>query len=317
MRKLVLLAIAIVAAHCGMNNDPGSSSQYSITFDSITVAPATERTQCITRRLGNPTAVLGPASHHMIVYKVSDTTESATPVECQPFQDTFDPTKGVPLMITQKSDDLLTLPTGVAYSIDANQMIRVELHYINAGSADVTISATTTMTAIADADFQHEAGFLFAGNPDIYLPPMTRVTLGPTFLTLPSDLAGVNFFAITGHEHRLGTNVSVRTAANSSDPGTSVYDVAGWQWSEPATVFANPTFQLPDNGGFSFTCEWNNWTSAPVEFGASANDEMCFFWAYYYPNKGARLCMHTDTVPGGADICCPGGDAQFCSRFGS
>ena len=30
------------------------------------------------------------------------------------------------------------------------------------------------------------------------------------------------------------------------------------------------------------------------KFGESANNEMCFFWAYYYPSKGAYVCVHTD-----------------------
>jgi hypothetical protein len=33
---------------------------------------------------------------------------------------------------------------------------------------------------------------------------------------------------------------------------------------------------------------------------------MCFFWAYYYPSTGSRVCMHTDKYQGGIDICCPG-----------
>jgi hypothetical protein len=42
---------------------------------------------------------------------------------------------------------------------------------------------------------------------------------------------------------------------------------------------------------------------------------MCFFWAYYYPDKGPKVCFHTDRVAGGLDICCPGG-SPLCSAFG-
>ena len=30
-----------------------------------------------------------------------------------------------------------------------------------------------------------------------------------------------------------------------------------------------------------------------VPFGESANNEMCFFWAYYYPSQGAKIAMNT------------------------
>ena len=78
----------------------------------------------------------------MIVYRVNDTVEQPTPFDCQPFTDTLDPNKGAPLMITQKKDELLTLPAGVAYTLQPNQMMRLEMHYINATIAAADVSAT-------------------------------------------------------------------------------------------------------------------------------------------------------------------------------
>ena len=159
---------------------------------------------------------------------------------------------------------------------------------------------------MADSDYQYEAGFLFIGDPDITIPPNASVQLGPIFFALPSDYAQSQFFAITGHEHQLGKDVTVSVAMNATDPGISVYDVPGWLWSEPATVPASPPFTIPSGGGFRFTCNWTNTTDQTVSFGESANDEMCFFWAYYYPSLGSRVCMHSDQYQGGIDICCPG-----------
>jgi hypothetical protein len=295
---------------------------YSLNFGPIGPVPAgTENTQCVIERLGNPAPIhvntmhniLGDASHHMIVYKVNDTVEQKTPFDCQPFTDTLDPSKGSPLVVTQKKDDLLTLPAGVGFSLDANQMVRLELHYINASPNPVMVSASTTMVAMPAAEFKNEAGFLFIGDPDIDLMPMSTLSV-KAFFPLPAAFNGVNFFAITGHEHHLGTNVTVETALQASDPGTSVYNVPGWSWSEPATVMAQPPFQIPNGGGFNFECDWNNTTTNEVKFGASANDEMCFFWAYYYPNKGARVCVHTEQY-GGQDLCCPDAGQAICSKL--
>jgi hypothetical protein len=249
--------------------------------------------------------VLGPASHHMIVYRVSDTVEQLTPFDCQPFADTLDPSKGSPLMITQKKDDLLTLPQGVAYSIADDQMLRLEVHYINPSGSSVQLTATSTFTPIPDADFRAEAGFLFIGNPTISLPPNATTTLGPSFLSMPAAYSGAKFFAITGHEHKLGTNVVVSVSSGVADPGTSLYDVPGWNWAEPKTVFLDPPVTVPDGSGLRFTCTWNNTTSSSVSFGESANDEMCFFWAYYYPDRGAKVCFNASPVSGGYAINCP------------
>jgi len=313
--------LAVTLAACsstGATTPPKDppAAPLTLTFPSTPVPAGQEKTQCVVMRLGNVAPVhvgavhnvLGDSSHHLIVYRVNDTVEQLTPFECQPFTDTLDPTKGSPLMVTQKKDDLLTLPGGVAYSLDANQMIRLEMHYINASASEKKVTATSTMIPISEQDFRDEAGFLFIGNPDIKLPPKSETKLGPSFFQVPQELSGVKFFAMTGHEHQFGTNVQVAMSTTDTDPGKMIYDVPNWTWSEPKTeVFATP-FTVPDNGGFTFTCSWNNTSDQQVRFGESANAEMCFFWAYYYPSQGARVCFHTSRIggPGGGDICCPG-----------
>jgi hypothetical protein len=204
-------------------------------------------------------------------------------------------------MITQKHDDQLELPPGVAYTLDANQMLRIELHYINATTHDVMLQSTTTFTEAENVT--DEANFLLIGDPDIELPAGSDVTLGPVFWKLMPDLADAKFFALTGHEHQLGTNVTVAAAGNASDPGTPVYDVPNWTWSEPATVVHNPPFTVPSGGGFRFSCSWHNGGTAPVSFGESATDEMCFFWAYYYPSHGTHVCLHSEAKGAPTDHC--------------
>ena len=299
----------------GDGGGPPPPGSFSITFGPQPAPATEEHTKCIVKRLGNPSAmhvgsvhnILSLGSHHLIVYRTNDTVEQTTPFDCKPFTDTLDPTKGSTLMISQKRDDTLQLPDGVGYTLDANQMIRLEMHYINAGSSDIVVQATSTFIPILDAAFKYEADFLFIGTPDINIPPLSKATVGPMFIQLPSAYDGVNFFALTGHEHQYGTNVTVSTATSAADPGTPVYDVPGWLWSEPKTVVSSPPFQVAAGGGFKFTCDWNNTSNATVGFGESANNEMCFFWAYYYPSQGgARVCVHTNKVPGGADACCPG-----------
>ena len=110
----------------------------------------------------------------------------------------------------------------------------------------------------------------------------------------------------------MGTKVTVSVAANANDVGNPVYDVPGWLWNEPKTVVQDPPFTIPPSGGFRFSCEWNNTSTSTVKFGESANDEMCFFWAYYYPSQGSKVCMHTSRVMNGIDLCCPG-PSLYCS----
>jgi hypothetical protein len=333
MRTLALVSTFLLAAACGGDSggngdgDGGAGSpdasivpgQVSVTWGPITVPAGMEDTRCVVKKLGNDSQlrvgsihnVLGATSHHFIVYRVGEQAEQTTPFACQPFADTLDPTKGAPLMITQRADETLTLPDGVAFTLEANQTVRLEMHFINASDSEKEVTATSTFIPIAPESFTDEADFLFIGNVDVSVPPGTA-TLGPTYFPLPSDLADSKFFALTGHEHQWGTNVTVATSTGANGSDDMVYDLANFNWDEPETVFHDPPFEVPSGGGFRFTCEWDNQSGSTVGFGEGANDEMCFFWAYYYPSKGSKVCAHTGQL-GGLDICCPG--SALCSQL--
>jgi hypothetical protein len=297
-------------------------NSFSVDIGPIDVSPGDERTQCVVKRLANPAGFkvgridnkISSSSHHLIVYRTNDTQERTTPFDCEPFVETLDPAKGSPLMITQKYDDFLQLPQGVGYSFDEGQMVRLELHYINTGQSAEQVTATSKFTGLPAGEFKHEADFLFIGDVDIAVAPNSSATVGPTFFALPKEFDGTNFFAITGHTHQFGTNVKIATTPDESGPDSMVYDVPGWRWDEPATVAHDPAFQLPSGGGFRFSCEYKNTSSKSVGFGESAGAEMCFFWAYYYPSKGARVCFQTDQYGPPITTCCPGG--PYCDFLG-
>ena len=293
---------------------------YSLDFGPVTIASGKENTQCVVIRLDNPAMMrvgqshneLSQGSHHLIVYKTSDTVEQTTPFDCQPFSDLLHPEKGSAMMITQKHDELLTFPKGVAITFPKAQMIRLEMHYINTTNADITVKSKTTFTGILESEFTDEAGFLFLGDPDIKVPAHGTQTLGPVYLGLQAEQFGAKIFGITGHTHQWGTNVTVSLADSKDGPDKVLYDVPGWQWNEPATVYQDPPVVIPNGGGFRFECDYDNKGNTDVKFGESATQEMCFFWAYYYPSKGAFVCAHTDQV-GSLDICCPGN--PLCSKL--
>jgi hypothetical protein len=288
---------------------------YSITWGPVTAQPGDEFTKCISVQLNNPEPIhvnqihnaLTGGSHHLIVYRVGEMEElRPDPYECIPFAGTLKAQESSPLMITQRHEEVLGLPTGVGFSLAANQKIRLEMHYINASDQPLEISSVTTFVPMKAEDFHDEADFLFIGNPDIQLAPGQAKTVGPVYLPLPSEFNGSKFFAMTGHTHQYGLNVHVAAAFDDQDEGDMVYDHEDFSWSEPITSFYNPTFTLPDNGGFRFSCDYQNTSDKTIEFGESANDEMCFFWAYYYPSQGARVCVHTERVGFPIDACCPG-----------
>jgi len=270
---------------------------FSIKWGPAEVPANFEGTQCVVKRLGNSAPisvheihnVLGATSHHFIVYKVDDEVERPDPYSCTPFTDTFnDP----PLIITQRADDRLTLPEGVAYTIEPNQMLRLELHYVNVNTTPQLAEATSTFVTMPSEEVENEADIMFLGDTAISIPAMSEATLGPSFLRVPDRFDGVSYFAITGHEHQWGTDVYVEVTESEGMAGTPVYDLPFFLWDEPETITYDPPFTIPTGGGFNLTCEWNNLSNRSVSFGTSVDDEMCFIWAYYFPSRGPLICAN-------------------------
>ncbi len=299
----------------GADADTRSGDSFSVTWGPYDVESGVEDTKCMIRRVNNDRSihvgeihnVLGNVSHHFIIYRIAEGEESTEPFACQPFADVLNPTAGAPLMVTQKADEILTLPDGVAFSFEPNQLVRLELHYLNATPETQSVEVTSTFTTVSDADFEHEADFLFIGNPDIDLAPGEISTLGPHFLPLPDDVVGANIFGITGHTHELGTDVTVAYQEGEGGAETMLYDIENYDWEEPPTILLDPPQVIGADGGFNFSCSWHNTTQSQVTFGEGVAEEMCFFWAYYYPSNGARVCVHSEQAPQVAtDLCCPG-----------
>jgi hypothetical protein len=338
MVRLLVAAVfsTWVAAGCGTDQGGGEEDpddiligQYTLTWGPLGVAPSREGTQCIWLRLSNDTEIkvhkmhnlLSSSSHHLIVYKDDmDTTEQTTPVPCEPFTGALNATgKIFPIMITQKNSDELTLPRGVAYTLAPHQMIKIEMHYLNASDAPIDATATVSFFAADPQAIRDEANILFIGTPDIALPANMPTDVHRFFTPRRAglDLGAAKFFAITGHTHKLGLSVDVSTGESSTGPFTPVYAPERFEWSEPETTTHQPEFTIPDGGGFDFTCRYYNGTGNVVKFGESANAEMCFFWAYYYPSNGSHVCIHTVLRGVGFDACCPDAGPQICDLLNS
>jgi hypothetical protein len=172
-------------------------------------------------------------------------------------------------------------------------MIHLELHYINSTTAPVSISAKTQLFPLRAGELVHEASVMVVGNLNVVIPPNSEHTLGPTYREVPDEYADVNIYAMTGHTHRYGTNVHVDSMDVPNGTATPRYALDNFEWDAPEVVTFDPAFKVGRGGGFSYTCSWNNPTGQEIRFGESANQEMCFFWVYYYPRKPGRALLLT------------------------
>ena len=113
--------------------------------------------------------------------------KSSRRLDCPPFRA---PLLGSPLAITQKHNDAYSLPQGIGYALNPNQMIHLELHYINSGSQPVDISAQTQLYPLNEGELVHEASVMVVGNLNVAIPPNSPHTLGPTYKASSTGIPG-------------------------------------------------------------------------------------------------------------------------------
>jgi hypothetical protein len=279
----------------------GASLKVSLSIPQVPAGK--EGTECLQVKLGNAAPVnivqlhnkLSPASHHFIVTALTDPASVEKPrEECMPFRGAI---AGAPLAITQKHDDMVSLPPGVGYHMNANQVLHLELHYLNASDKTVDVLGEAELFAANASAQLQEGAVLLVGTTDINIPAHTTHQNQPKFLALPQGMDGVQFYAMTGHTHRLGTNVSVSSAMNATTPGSMLYAPTNFDWESPEMKSLAPHASIPAGGGFMLQCSWNNTTDAAVTFGESALQEMCFFWAYYFPRKNVTSIVLDNLSP--------------------
>ncbi|MFT7580853.1 MAG: hypothetical protein ACI9MR_002527 [Myxococcota bacterium] len=292
---------------------PAVVQTVSTSIGDWTMKPGRETTRCVVKRLDNADPLwvtqvrssLNRGSHHMIIYKSTETEERREPFQCDPFVETLSG-ETFPLMITQVREETLSFPNGIAFKFEPNQMIRLEAHYLNYFEEDITAHGDVFFDAIAAEDVVSEANLLFYGNPDLDIPTGQSFSTPWNYISV---LPGTKVFAITGHTHQWGTNVEISMAMSMDDPGQSIYPgEEDYYWDEPPVTYYEPALEFEEGNGFNYRCSYENESGSAVGFGESANKEMCFLWAYYYPSKGYRICINPGSINDqfGNEICCPG-----------
>ena len=276
-------------------NDAGAAGGPTIAaIGPIPVAASQETTVCIIKRLDNAEALLAtsfvsnlaPGSHHLIVYRSDETVEQTTPVACNPFQGIL--SGDVPLVIVTEAHLEYDLPSGVGIQLAQTQMVKIEAHYINTTATALEGSGTVTITGtpLAEAGSYQEANVGLWGTTQISIPALSSFS---TPVNFQAGVAGTKVFALTTHEHQLGTEAQVWSSASAGDVSDQVADDKNW--AAPALETFNPAIAMTGTNGLSYKCSWTNPGTTAVSFGESALDEMCFVILYYYPSFGTDLCL--------------------------
>ena len=111
----------------------------------------------------------------------------------------------------------------------------------------------------------------------------SELEVGQT-VTVESFQPGDKVFSFTGHTHRMGTRFTIEKIDAAGMPMQMLYDNPDWE-HPPLTQFT-PPLDFSDGSRLHYTCSYHNTTQQSLRLGESFFDEMCFYWAYYYPSRG-------------------------------
>jgi hypothetical protein len=316
MRLLLAMLLAACDHATPGNTTPPLTGGVQISIGPFQIDSGQEIVKCSIVKVPFDTAtdvvrihsMLAPGSHHLILYRSMETAERA-PFDCSSFDGVFN--GEAPIFIAESASSDMELPTGVAYHFTANQFVRLEAHYINSTQASITAQgnfylvpgksgvsyqpADMMMCGSVGALACQLGGGLQPGDSNYRLPVGlyngTGVNVrGPS---MNVDLTQLKIFAFTSHEHHRGTNVTIwRATSHDITNAEKLYSNDSWSNPPLKVLPDNQLLQFAPGEGFAWQCSYDtSMDSQNVCFGESANDEMCFIWAYYYPSIGRFIAQ--------------------------
>jgi hypothetical protein len=272
------------------------STPLTLSIGPVSMAPGQELTVCVDVRM--PTSQpfelvqvnsdMTEGGHHLIVYTSSAQSEALTPYACSAAADIVDPNI-VPLFIAQQAQTELVFPPGVAFQLAAQRMLKLELHFLNTHETASQATATVNFYGADPRTIVNHSNFMFWGPTALLIPPNTPATT-PAVASVfyPFNKATPpSIFGLTTHTHKQGQRTMVHMGPDGSQ--NLVYQNTNWE-EPPLQIYNPPLRPASASEGLRLTCEYNNPTSNFITFGEGAElNEMCFLWAYYYPDQGADV----------------------------
>lgn len=288
-----LLLTPLTVAGC--HTDRAAPAVVEAAIGPFPIQPGQELTRCMVFRLGNPAggfvrrirAEVGERSHHMSLYRSADTEERREPFDCRGFDSVLQGDR--PLFIAQQARGELAFPSDdggapVGFAFEARQMVRLEMHYLNTTTAPATAAGRFLLDLAPPSDAVVPADIAFWGTVGIHIPPHAAWKTDAKFVEAPP---AYRTFALTTHQHHLGTRMRVWHADSAADiAGEPLVDSR--LWSDPELRIFDPPmrYEATDKTGLAYQCEWRNTGPDWVTYGEGFNDEMCFIWHYYFPGTG-------------------------------
>jgi hypothetical protein len=228
--------------------------------------------------------------HHLLAYRVPGKTAAQVTDEVFDCGDVPGP-----IVFTQTADDAgARWPAGVGVQFAPGEVIRVELHYLNVGSAARTVAATLG-GYFPSAPLTSQAGSFFMYDRDIAVPAHGTFT-AKMHCEIPAD---IHILDILPHVHVHGSAERVWLSGGNLKEPKLLLSTKGYGDQEARHFDAAP-IAVAKGQALDFECDYQNTTDENVIEGPSKeHHEMCMVLGDYYPRMSTpgEWCTLPDSGP--------------------
>ena len=183
-------------------------------------------------------------------------------------------------------------PSGVGLRLTAGTRLLLNLHLYNSTDEPMTGRSGTLFQEAAPGEVQHLAELVLAGpTVGLRVPTGTTTQSGTCRISSITD-EPIQVFALSQHMHQLGRNLRSVVTRGSE---TIVLQDVPYDFEEQSFQLVNPFVELRPGDVLTTHCTYENTAAtnppsgAPVTFGESSDDEMCFTDLFYFPAQGANF----------------------------
>ncbi len=280
---------------------PGEGFQMAF---EIEVPPATEVWKCLVTKLPDSNAFFeinrvhtkhNTAIHHMDVTSLSLTGVSIPhgQYDCNKIYADHPELmeKGIILIAAQAPEYEIRLPAGVSAHVPPGMDIMHEIHYVNTSTKPVKIQSKVNAYFMPDDQVKNNIWGFTVRDRKISIPPGAK-TEEWARCTMTDD---VDVIFLATHTHKLATRTTLRRF-DGHTVGEQVYE--NLDWHAPKLIDFPTPLHVKKGEGFELRCYYENPGDKTVEWGFSAEDEMCQFAMVFTPGLASADCKWLETSDG-------------------
>jgi hypothetical protein len=188
-------------------------------------------------------------------------------------------------------EGVLTLPQGVVANLPPGLQIIHEVHYVNVTDADLPLYSVLNAWTIPQDEITNMVWGGSVRDETIAIPAAAEHSEWSRCV-MNED---VEVVFLASHMHAKGVEFTI-AEFDGTDAGEVFY--TNDDWHNPKITQYDAPLTVPAGEGFEWTCTWDNTGDEPVQYGPTAEDEMCNLAVVFTPFSMTAACEVVETSDG-------------------